>query len=167
MEALPLEVDLQGQCAFILHEARCDCGLLEQWRMAIAREGLREVRESTVASVFVVVIPAAPGDRNMAIASMVGGCLCTPGFCLEPRGSGAFAAQFARVLLMPRYITVSERCARQAESHVGLLEKGVRRGSAPGQAPGPLAVVPRHPRGAQALPRAGGSYAQRPMQARW
>ena len=106
-QALPEKVELHGKRLFIEGEARGACGLEPQWRAATGIAGVTEVRDRAAAQVFVVLNPSDPGDRNKAIASMVGGLLCTPGFVLEAR-SGAVAFQLLRALSMPRYIFVSK-----------------------------------------------------------
>ncbi|MCP4245071.1 MAG: hypothetical protein GY772_31410, partial [bacterium] len=62
--ALPEQVDLRGKRVFVDDAAHAACGLPQQWREAIAGPGLVEGKERTAANVFVVLNPAAPGDRN-------------------------------------------------------------------------------------------------------
>ena len=89
----------------------------------LLRLNLVEVKERSVADVFVVLNPAAPGDRNKAIASMVGGLLCTPGFLLAQDGAGATAVQLVRGLLPPRFIFVSEGTVTKHKPMVELLRR--------------------------------------------
>jgi hypothetical protein len=85
--------------------------------------GVVEVQDRALAQVFVVLDPSAPGDRNKAIASMVGGLLCVLPFLLGSNDSGAAALQLRRALSMPRSIFVSEGTVSKHKPMVDLTQR--------------------------------------------
>jgi len=69
---------------------------------------LREVSEQHTASVVVALDPAAPGDRVMVTAGMLGQAVCSPSALSSGTGP---RLQLRLAVRMPRFIFVSPGCA--------------------------------------------------------
>jgi hypothetical protein len=95
--------DLRGGKVFVDTGA---ADLLNQtpagWALALRRSELTIVQDRVGASVFCVLNPANPGDRVRAVASLIGGVLCTPELLLS--GSGV-ALKLQRAISWPRHIS--------------------------------------------------------------
>jgi hypothetical protein len=100
--------DLQGGKVFVDTGA---ADLLNQtpaeWALALRRSELTIVQDRVGASVFCVLNPGNPGDRVRAVASLIGGVLCTPELLLT--GSGV-ALKLQRAISWPRHIFLTARC---------------------------------------------------------
>ena len=74
-----------------------------------------------MATVFVVMNPAQPGDRNKVAAAMVGGLLCSPEHVLVHSATGGAGSvlRLKRALHLPRFILVS---AETRHSHKPMLD---------------------------------------------
>lgn len=89
---------------------------------------LREVVEQHMASVVVALDPAAPGDRVMVQAGLLGQTVCSPSGLSEKqsRGSGPLV-QLRRAMRTPRFIFISAGCAAKHAPMLALMKATTQR----------------------------------------
>ena len=106
----PAMPNLQGRRVFVDPEAQAVLKrTLAQWTCAQRQARLTVVEDRSVASVFCVLNPSAPGDRIRCVAALSGALVCTPEMLLAPPASGA-GVQLQRALAWPRHIFISTAC---------------------------------------------------------
>ena len=117
----PVMPDLRGGRVFVDTGAE---DLLKQsagqWALCLRTSELTVVQDRVAASVFCVLNPGKPGDRVKAIASMIGGVICTPELLLT--GSGV-ALKLQRALSWPRHIFLSSSCYNRHHVMVDVLRR--------------------------------------------
>ena len=89
---------------------------------------LREVAEQHMASVVVALDPAAPGERVMVQAGLLGQTVCSPSSLSEKpsRGPGPLV-QLRRATRTPRFIFISARCAAKHAPMLALMKATTQR----------------------------------------
>ena len=119
-KAMPETMSLWGKKVFIDASAR-DGATVDRWRQMRQDHGCEEVQDRCIATVFVVINPAQPGDRNKVAAAMVGGLLCSPEHVLVHSATGGAGSvlRLKRALHLPRYIRVS---AGTSHKHKPMVE---------------------------------------------
>ena len=98
------------------------------WAQLRGAGALREVAEQHMASVVVALDPAAPGDRVMVQAGLLGQTVCSPSSLSkkQPRGSGP-QVQLRRATRTPRFIFISARCAAKHAPMLALMKATTQR----------------------------------------
>jgi hypothetical protein len=117
----PVMPDLRGGRVFV------DTGAADllnqtpgQWALRLRTTELTVVQDRVGASVFCVLNPGKPGDRVQAVASLIGGVICTPELLLT--GSGV-ALKLQRALSWPRHIFLSSSCYDRHHVMVDVLRR--------------------------------------------
>ena len=122
--ASPQMPDLRGGKIFVDTGA---ADLLNQtpaeWALALRRSELTIVQDRVGASVFCVLNPGSPGDRVRAVASLIGGVLCTPELLLT--GSGV-ALKLQRAIAWPRHIFLTVRCYDRHRVMIDVMQRVCR-----------------------------------------
>ena len=117
----PQMPDLRGGKVFVDTGA---ADLLNQtpaeWALALRRSELTIVQDRVGASVFCVLNPGNPGDRVRAVASLIGGVLCTPELLLS--GSGV-ALKLQRAISWPRHIFLTARCYDRHRVMIDVMQR--------------------------------------------
>ncbi len=96
-----------------------------QWNVALQRLGVVEVADCAAATAFLVFDPADPGETVRAVASMVGGLLCTPDYfyaASRDKHDGV-ALKLNRALGLPRAIFVSSGSMVKQGASIKLLQR--------------------------------------------
>ncbi len=125
VRAAPKPMAVRGARVFLEESATRECDM-RKWAHLRKSLTLQLETERHLASIIVVLNPAEPGDRNKAIAAMLGLALCAPSH-LES-GAGPLL-QLRRALNAPRYIFVSAACQAKHAAMLNFM-KSVARGAA-------------------------------------
>ena len=97
------------------------------WARLRGAGALREVAEQHMASVVVALDPAAPGDRVMVRAGLLGQTVCSPSsLSKKHRGSGPLV-QLQCATRKPRFIFISAGCAAKHASMLALMKATTQR----------------------------------------
>ena len=123
-QAMPETMSLWGKKVFIDASAR-DGATVDRWRQMRQDHGCEEVQDRCIATVFVVINPAQPGDRNKVAAAMVGGLLCSPEhvFVHSATGGAGNVLRLKRALYLPRYILVSAETSHKHKPMVDFMRR--------------------------------------------
>ena len=107
--AVPAPRQVQGEVVFLADGARRALDTPPGvWARLRTAGRLREVHEQHMASVVVALDPAAPGDRVMVTAGILGQAVCSPSVLSS--GTGPWL-QLRLAVRLPRFIFVSPGCA--------------------------------------------------------
>jgi len=96
-----------------------------QWNVALQRLRVVEVADCAAATAFLVRDPAEPSETVRAVASMVGGLLCTPDYfyAASRDNHDGVALKLTRALRLPRSIFVSSGSMVNQGTSVKLLQR--------------------------------------------